>query len=48
MLWVDKHRPTSLEKLSYHDDLSTRLADIVSRSPGFLRRVSYGSGGIET
>ena len=36
MLWVDKHRPTSLEKLSYHDALSTRLADIVSRSPAHL------------
>jgi len=28
MLWVDKHRPASLEKLSFHDDLTARLTNL--------------------
>ncbi len=31
MLWVDKHRPTSLDKMDYHKDLSSRLSSLVSR-----------------
>ena len=30
MLWVDKHRPTALDKMDYHKDLSERLAALVS------------------
>ena len=33
MLWVDKHRPTSLDKMSYHVALSERLNRLVSASP---------------
>ena len=29
MLWVDKHRPTKLEKCDYHKELSDRLAKLV-------------------
>lgn len=29
MLWVDKHRPLTLEKLDYHASLSTRLGKVV-------------------
>ena len=29
MLWVDKHRPTSLAKLDYHEDLTERLKALV-------------------
>ena len=28
MLWVDKHRPTALEKLSYHAELGERLGSM--------------------
>ena len=28
MLWVDKHRPTQLDKLDFHDDLTTQLKRI--------------------
>jgi len=31
-LLVDKHRPRSLEALSYHPDLSERLRSLVSRA----------------
>ena len=30
MLWVDKHRPKSLDSLDVHGDLTTRLAAMVS------------------
>lgn len=30
MLWVDKHRPTSLEKLSYHVPMAERLARLAT------------------
>ena len=30
MLWVDKHRPTSLAKMDYHEDLTARLQALVS------------------
>ena len=28
MLWVDKHRPNALEKLSYHAELGERLGSM--------------------
>lgn len=31
MLWVDKHRPTNLEKMSYHVPLCNRLQRLVRR-----------------
>lgn len=37
-LLVDKHRPRSLEALSYHHDLSARLKALVS-SPHFTPEV---------
>jgi hypothetical protein len=30
MLWVDKYRPTQLDKLDFHDDLTTQLKRIAS------------------
>jgi hypothetical protein len=30
-LWVDKHRPTNLDKLDYHTDLSAHLKKLVPR-----------------
>mmetsp|Transcript_2734 Transcript_2734/g.8274 ORF Transcript_2734/g.8274 Transcript_2734/m.8274 type:complete len:352 (-) Transcript_2734:2113-3168(-) len=30
MLWVDKYRPTALDQMDYHKELSTRLADLAS------------------
>lgn len=32
-LWVDKYRPSSLDKLHYHNDLSIHLKKLVSQSP---------------
>jgi hypothetical protein len=29
MLWVDKYRPTSLDKMDYHKEPSTRLESLV-------------------
>ena len=29
MLWVDKHRPHSLDKLDYHDHITHRLENLV-------------------
>ena len=29
MLWVDKHRPTSLEKLDYHKEQAAQLRELV-------------------
>ncbi len=38
MLWVDKYRPTALDKMSFHVPLSERLSRLVrqaSRLPAF-------------
>ncbi len=37
MLWVDKHRPTKLEKMDYHKDQAQQLARLVSRVAGCRR-----------
>lgn len=29
MLWVDKHRPTSLDKLDYHKEQAAQLKELV-------------------
>jgi replication factor C subunit 3/5 len=34
MLWVDKHRPTTLSKLDYHAELSERLQALVRIEEG--------------
>ncbi|KAK9383698.1 P-loop containing nucleoside triphosphate hydrolase protein [Kockiozyma suomiensis] len=43
-LWVDKHRPKSLDALSYHSDLSTRLSSLAS-SGDFPHLLVYGPSG---
>ncbi|OZJ05051.1 Replication factor C subunit 5 [Bifiguratus adelaidae] len=43
-LWVDKYRPTTLEKLSYHDDLSAHLKQLASL-PDFPHLLFYGPSG---
>ncbi len=30
LLWVDRYRPTSIDKLDYHEELSDRLKKMVS------------------
>jgi hypothetical protein len=32
MLWVDKHRPSTLSKLSYHEDVTHHLQALVMLS----------------
>ena len=32
-LYVDKYRPKTLDSLSYHDDLTSRLRALVSAPP---------------
>lgn len=32
MLWVDKHRPTTLDKCDYHTELCERLLELVRRN----------------
>lgn len=45
MLWVDKYRPTALEDLDYHDDISLRL-DSLSKNPAALPHLFfYGPSG---
>lgn len=46
MLWVDKHRPTSLDGLNYHHDLSSRLARLAGSGdlPHLLFHGPSGSG----
>ncbi len=43
-LLVDKHRPRSLEALTYHNDLSNRLKALAS-SPDFPHTLFYGPSG---
>ncbi|GAO47953.1 P-loop containing nucleoside triphosphate hydrolase protein [Saitoella complicata NRRL Y-17804] len=43
-LWVDKHRPRSLQNLHYHKDLSDRLAALAS-NPDFPHLLVYGPSG---
>ncbi|CAJ0587408.1 unnamed protein product, partial [Mesorhabditis spiculigera] len=43
-LWIDKYRPQSLDELSYHDELTQRLREIVS-SNDFPHLLLYGPSG---
>ncbi|KAK7204719.1 P-loop containing nucleoside triphosphate hydrolase protein [Myxozyma melibiosi] len=43
-LWVDKHRPKSLDALSYHPELSTRLSSLAA-SGDFPHLLVYGPSG---
>lgn len=40
-LWVDKHRPRQLDKLSYHDNITKSLASL-ARSTDFPHLLVYG------
>ncbi len=45
MLWVDKHRPTRLQQLSYHGKLSQRLTSLASDPGGLPHLLFYGPPG---
>lgn len=45
MLWVDKHRPTRLNQLSYHATLSRRLTSLASDPGGLPHLLFYGPPG---
>lgn len=45
MLWVDKHRPKSLESLDVHPELTTRLAAMVSPSAYIAADCRVSTGG---
>eukprot|EP00164_Ancoracysta_twista_P001623 GFYU01002129.1.p1 GENE.GFYU01002129.1~~GFYU01002129.1.p1 ORF type:complete len:353 (-),score=113.68 GFYU01002129.1:98-1156(-) len=44
MLWVDQHRPTSLEKLDFHDSLSTKLKNL-AKTADIPHMIFYGPSG---
>jgi replication factor C subunit 3/5 len=44
MLWVDAHRPTSLERLDYHDNISDRLKRLAT-SEDLPHLLIYGPSG---
>lgn len=39
MLWVDKYRPTQLDKLDFHDDLTDQLRRMASKES--VNRMSH-------
>ena len=45
MLWVDKHRPTRLQQLSYHGALTQRLSSLASEPGGLPHLLFYGPPG---
>ena len=45
LLWVDKHRPTRLQQLSYHGKLSQRLTSLASDPGGLPHLLFYGPPG---
>jgi replication factor C subunit 3/5 len=47
MLWVDKHRPSRLDELSYHDHVTKRLKALASQAPteGMPHLFFYGPSG---
>jgi replication factor C subunit 3/5 len=47
MLWVDKHRPSRLDELSYHDHVTQRLQALASQAPteGMPHLFFYGPSG---
>jgi replication factor C subunit 3/5 len=45
MLWVDKHRPTELSQLDYHEEVSDRLASLARNPASFPHLFLYGPSG---
>lgn len=45
MLWVDKYRPTELESLDYHDDISQRLESLAKNPSSLPHLFFYGPSG---
>ena len=45
MLWVDKHRPSKLEDLSYHDAITRRLGSLASNPAAMPHLFFYGPAG---
>jgi hypothetical protein len=45
MLWVDKHRPTKLEDLSYHDNITERLQSLTANPDAMPHLFFYGPAG---
>lgn len=45
MLWVDKHRPTRVQQLSYHGALTQRLTSLGSDPGGLPHLLFYGPPG---
>lgn len=45
MLWVDKHRPSSLPALSYHDSISKRLESLAEKPESLPHMFFYGPSG---
>lgn len=45
MLWVDKHRPSKLEDLSFHGDITKRLAALASNPESMPHLFFYGPSG---
>jgi replication factor C subunit 3/5 len=45
MLWVDKHRPTRLQQLSYHGKLTQRLSSLAAEPGGLPHLLFYGPPG---
>jgi replication factor C subunit 3/5 len=45
MLWVDKYRPTELDSLDYHDDISQRLESLAKNPASLPHLFFYGPSG---
>ena len=45
MLWVDRHRPSSIDELSYHDDVSQRLSALAKNPESLPHLFFYGPSG---
>ena len=47
MLWVDKYRPVQLDRLSFHDDLTSQLRRMASKESGgnMSHLMFYGPSG---
>lgn len=45
MLWVDKHRPSKVEDLSYHKDITARLEALASNPSTMPHLFFYGPSG---
>jgi replication factor C subunit 3/5 len=45
MLWVDQHRPSKLDDLSYHADISNRLRSLAEHPDAMPHLLFYGPSG---